>query len=116
MDKFVEKAFEVSKTLGEVSLEDIGRYITETWHGQLFAIWLNIRDNDRQKWTLEYFTKVFSDEYEDKLQSGGEQAAIEWMSGIEKTIDRASGEDELGNLTGSPPSTPETEAQATTSP
>jgi len=106
LDRFVEKAFDQAKTIREVSLHDIGIYISETWHGQLFAIWLAVRDNNREVWTLDKFVQVFSDEYEERIRVGGEEEARRWMGGIEGTIDKASGEDELGNSTGSPQSTP----------
>lgn len=107
LKEIVSNAFMEARNWKYVSMDDIFEWMSNTWRGQRFVIWLTVRDNDREKWTFDHFSQVFSDEFEERYHRDGALAAQKWVSQIEAAISQASGEDELGNSTGSPQSTPE---------
>lgn len=96
-----------------VTIVDIGRWIAETWAGQCFAVWLSVRDNDPKVWTLEKVTQDLSREYEEITRRDGSEKAEEWLATINRAIDSANGEDELGNSTGSSPTEETSEEKKT---
>jgi len=109
LKEIVENAFLEARKWKYVSVEEIWEWMAQTWRGQRFVIWLTIRDNNREKWTFNYFNEIFSDEYEDRVRNEGPVEAHKWIANIENAIQQASGDDELGNSNGSPKSTPKKE-------
>lgn len=105
MDRFVDRAFEEAKAWRFVTPHEFSSWLG-TWPGICFTLWLAFRDNDREKYTLNKITEMFSDQYEQLANStGGSVAADRWKETLTEAINQASGEDELGNSTGGHPST-----------
>lgn len=112
----IEECFLQAKTWNSPTLFEIMEYFLESWNGQIMGYWLSIRDNDRQKWTLQKFREEFCDEYERITRKSGFDSAKEWTVEWSKKIDMASGDGEMGNSYGSPNHSPEqTESLQTTS-
>lgn len=104
----VTRAFQEAKSWRTVLIPEIGDWLNSTWGGRCFRTWLAVRDNDPDKLTLEEVTRLYSDEYQDIVRTKGAVAAEQWDQSIENAVDQASGDDELGNLSGSPLSGVET--------
>lgn len=101
---FANKTFDEVLKLrwGAVTLADIGEFLSTTWFGECFSLWLAIRENNPQKLTFKYVSDAFSDEYERRITDDGYESATEWKESIYKAQQQATGTDELGNSTGSP--------------
>lgn len=97
-----ETAFDKGKDYAVVTRAEISRWL-DTQSGACFQVWLAVRDNDREKWTLEAVTRVYCDDLEDAIRKAGDKpgagsAAYEARKQeIDDAINQASGEDPLGN-------------------
>ena len=80
-----EKAIEAATTMGTVTFTDINKW-SDTKKGQVFTMWLSVRHNDPEYWTLERVEQVARD-------SANEEAVNKLL----RSIELASGTSELGN-------------------
>ncbi len=103
MGQFVTQAFDAAVRWKTVSQQEVHDFLG-TMSGTVFAIWLSVRDNDPATITLEWVKQAFMDQMEAVAREQGALAAQKWQAAIEAAIDQASGDDELGNSTGSPQS------------
>lgn len=90
-----------SRDWRDCTIAEIGQWIADTWAGQCYATWLSVRENDPNVLTLDEVTKRLSREMELRTKRDGAEAAGQWLDEINTAIDRANGEDEMGNSTGS---------------
>lgn len=114
IQQIVTRIIYESREWQDATLTEMGQWLSATWSGKCFSIWLAIRDNDRKKWTLEKVTQEFSRQYEKIMKEEGVEAAQEWEDKITGSIDKANGDDELGNSTGSSPGAEGEQEKSTT--
>ena len=112
MKQFVERAFDEARRAKIVTPNDVQEYLSDTWSGGCFALWLALRENDPQAVTLQWVSQNFCDEFESRLKRDGQEAAAKWREEIDHAINSAGGEDEVGNSTGSPSSGSAAEAES----
>lgn len=94
---FARVAIQEAKNWATVTRVELAEWMTDTMTGLTFAIWLSVRDNDPDKYTLEKVVRLYMDEEEIRIKKEGEEAAAKLRKEIEDAIDQASGQDELGN-------------------
>lgn len=112
MNLFVTRAFDEARQWRFVSGEDFTNFMG-TWPGVCMAVWLAVRDNNPEVFTLSHVTELFADDYEEQLKKSGVGAADNWKESIINAVNQASGDDELGNSTaGQDSATSQAEAEA----
>jgi len=108
------RAFDEARKWSIVTLWDIHEFLETTWTGQCMKVWFAIRDNDPDSLTLERVSQMFHEELMRRTREGGEEAALQFRQELEQAIGIAEGTDQLGNLTGSPPTSSPPAAPTTT--
>ncbi len=101
--EIVDVAFENARSWRFVRGDETIAWLDE-WGGACFTIYLAVRDNDPEKYTLDYVTRVYSDTYEDIMRRDGQAAAVLWTQQLMDAVDQATGNDDLGKPTGGQPS------------
>lgn len=109
-EELLSRAFDEARKWSVVTLWEIDEFLETTWQGAAMKVWFAIRDNDREKLTLDYVTKLYRNELMRRSREGGADAAVAFRQEIERAIEIAEGTDALGNSTGSPPTSTEPSA------
>lgn len=91
--------FQIAKTWRFVTADELSEWLNNTISGRVFLIYLCVQHNDPTL-TLEKVSELYFDELENAGQRGGQSARNEKIAEIERAINQASGDDQLGNLTG----------------
>ncbi len=94
---FARIAIQEAKNWAVVTSVELQEWMAGTMTGLMFAVWLSVRDNDPDKYTLKKVTELYMDEAEDRIKKDGADAANALREEVEAAIDQASGQDELGN-------------------
>jgi hypothetical protein len=102
----VQKAFEQVMNWGYVTLPDMYHWMENTPHGRCYTVWLAVQHHDV---TFEWVRDAFWDQYDDLRTSEtdvteGLAKAEGWSDEIFAAVMQASGQDEVGNSSGSPAS------------
>jgi len=87
----------------------------DSWRGEVMQLWMAIRHNDPEL-TLDAVMEMFGDEVENITRTKGVKESLEWRDKVSEAIAQASGEDPLGNSTGSVPTPPEPNEPTTATP
>lgn len=85
-----------------VTLAEIWDWMDNTVEGRCFRTWLSVRENDPETLTLEWVSQAYLEEYERIAMEEGTRAAEIWDTAIYRKIQKAEGDDELGNSNSSP--------------
>lgn len=113
LERVVTQVLYDAKNWNFVDSTELYRFLYDSHDGFMFALWCCLR-RDAKGLTLEDVNRLYAEEFQTLFSTKGAEAATEFKDSLQRAIQQAEGEDELGNSTGSTSAVEPTESQTVT--